>query len=170
MYRFGYLLVPCCVAVVLTAIVASDDAFWLRRVLALEAFVWVGKISYGIYLWHVPIFRIMAFVGLRGRLQISLGTAASVAVAALSYYTVEAYFHRLKSRYDGEEATRAPIRHGPPAGRRGPAAQRPRGRGPERWSCQSPRAPRCARRPLAATGRGALRTYLEVTMQLGTRV
>jgi peptidoglycan/LPS O-acetylase OafA/YrhL len=53
--------------------------------------VWLGKMSYGIYLWHYPI--IVALLGKMPAAQLAAITlAASVLLAAFSYYTVEAWF------------------------------------------------------------------------------
>lgn len=95
MYELGYFLVPLCVAVLLTSIVTGEE-WWFRKFLALPAMAWTGRISYGIYLWHVPVYRLMAEHGFRGRYQLTLGTLVTVGLSALSYYTVERVARRKK--------------------------------------------------------------------------
>jgi peptidoglycan/LPS O-acetylase OafA/YrhL len=67
---------------------------------------WIGRISYGIYLYHVLVFfllpplpeavqRVLAVVHARNLSRI--GTV--LAVAALSYYAIERPFLRMKSRF-----------------------------------------------------------------------
>jgi peptidoglycan/LPS O-acetylase OafA/YrhL len=60
----------------------------VRRALAHPAPAYVGKMSYGIYLWHYPIFVYMS-----GRYAwyeiLLLGGAASLVLAILSYHSVE---------------------------------------------------------------------------------
>jgi peptidoglycan/LPS O-acetylase OafA/YrhL len=64
------------------------------------ALVWLGRMSYGVYLWHYPLFS-----WLRDRttwdLVLLAGVPASVALAALSFYTLEAWVTRWRS---GREA------------------------------------------------------------------
>jgi peptidoglycan/LPS O-acetylase OafA/YrhL len=93
----GYFLAAVSVAVLIAAVVTNDDTFWFRRVLALPPMVWVGRISYGIYLWHIPVFEMMGHYGWGGAI-VHRGIPITVAVAASSYYSVEAYFRRRKER------------------------------------------------------------------------
>jgi peptidoglycan/LPS O-acetylase OafA/YrhL len=69
----------------------------LRTIFSLRPLPYLGKLSYGIYLWHYPIF-----VYLREQHghwhAFLIGVPVSVALAALSYHTVEAYFRRQPQR------------------------------------------------------------------------
>lgn len=56
--------------------------------------VWIGKMSYGIYLWHYPIIYWMRKVELQWWIQLALSALLSVIAAALSYYIVEQRFYR----------------------------------------------------------------------------
>jgi peptidoglycan/LPS O-acetylase OafA/YrhL len=66
------------------------------RLLTWGPFVQVGIISYGLYLWHVPILREgrRLVAGLPQALQIELLVAASIAVAAVSHRWIELPFMR----------------------------------------------------------------------------
>jgi peptidoglycan/LPS O-acetylase OafA/YrhL len=73
--------------------------WWADRVLASPPMVWIGRLSYSLYLWSVPT---VAEVGRRGGsiplgLRVVVATALSFALAAASYYLVEKRF-RLPSR------------------------------------------------------------------------
>jgi len=77
------------VLILIPAVVAGDDR-GPRRLLAWPLLAWMGLISYGIYLWHMPI---LAELHQRGvddwPTLIALGVTLAVACATASYYLVE---------------------------------------------------------------------------------
>ena len=52
-YRGGIALVSVLTALLIAVLVVPNT--WVARLLQLEPFVWIGKRSYGMYLWHYPI-------------------------------------------------------------------------------------------------------------------
>ena len=65
----------------------------LSRLLSQRALCYLGRISYGIYLWHWPLFGILGW---------RIGLPVSVVVAALSYRYVELPFLRRKRQNASE--------------------------------------------------------------------
>ncbi len=62
----------------------------LRRVLGHSAFVWIGKRSYSLYLWHWPVFVVLRWtIGIDDVATRVAGVALSFALAAISYRWVE---------------------------------------------------------------------------------
>jgi peptidoglycan/LPS O-acetylase OafA/YrhL len=61
---------------------------WLR---------WVGRRSYGLYLWHWPIYEVARLIPFQSVVA-PCAILASVAVAALSYRFIESPFLRMKDR------------------------------------------------------------------------
>ncbi|MEA3019123.1 MAG: hypothetical protein QOI47_647 [Actinomycetota bacterium] len=91
----GFLIAGILTAVVVDAVVSGDGG---PRLLSWPPLVAIGRRSYGLYLWHVPI--LWAFER-DGRLSVGdavLGVAAAAVATALSYRYVEVPFLRLKSR------------------------------------------------------------------------
>jgi peptidoglycan/LPS O-acetylase OafA/YrhL len=90
-FRAGLLILVAVAAVLVVAPVALDQGSLVARALAWRPLVWLGAISYGVYLWHWPIF--LALNGERtgwsgGRL-FALRCAATIAVAAASWWLLE---------------------------------------------------------------------------------
>jgi len=120
-YLGGLAVVNASVAVMIGALVCSPRAA-VRSALEFRPLVWVGRISYGLYLWHFPVYfaveRVVSrypLLGgwLRGVLQVAL----AVALAAVSYYLLERPALRLKRRF-------YPSAHPQPAPALAPVAER----------------------------------------------
>jgi peptidoglycan/LPS O-acetylase OafA/YrhL len=79
---------------ILIAVQTPHSQAW--AMLSRAPLVWLGKISYGLYLWHYPIFRYLR-EGHHWSEQLMIGLPLSVALAALSYYTVEAWGARRRA-------------------------------------------------------------------------
>ncbi len=83
------------VLVVLPAALGTDGGGWVRRLLAWRPLAWIGLISYGIYLWHLPLANeINSWLGPKvddfGFPAVTVATfAAATLAASLSYYLVE---------------------------------------------------------------------------------
>ncbi len=84
------------VGLMLPAVFGHERRGGVRRFMALPVMVWLGAISYGIYLWHWPVLLELDKWGLASVTAVHpylrWGGAAlvlSVAIGALSYYLVE---------------------------------------------------------------------------------
>jgi peptidoglycan/LPS O-acetylase OafA/YrhL len=90
MYRGGFALFAVAVAVVITAAVLPGPSP-VRAFLALPPLVWIGRISYGLYLWHWPIQLALTpqRVGIDGVGLDLLRVGATVAIATASFYLIE---------------------------------------------------------------------------------
>jgi peptidoglycan/LPS O-acetylase OafA/YrhL len=91
-----YLYLAVAFGVVLPALFGDHTHGWVRRVLANRALLYVGLISYGVYLYQFAVLQQLERWGFAdvasGRwawLWLVVGIAASVALASLSYYAVE---------------------------------------------------------------------------------
>jgi peptidoglycan/LPS O-acetylase OafA/YrhL len=100
LYCGGFALIALgTVAVIINALLFPSP---LTRLFELPALVWVGKISYGLYLWHFPIFEAARQL-LEGRLHPVFYEAfrfATVFVVAIaSYYIIEKPFLKRKQGF-----------------------------------------------------------------------
>jgi peptidoglycan/LPS O-acetylase OafA/YrhL len=90
-FRHGLLIVVAIAAVLVVAPVALEQRGAVARLLARRPLVWLGTISYGIYLWHWPIFLALngERTGWAGLPLFGARCAATVAVAAASWWLIE---------------------------------------------------------------------------------
>lgn len=82
------------VAAVLSAtVVAALDLgprSWPSRLLSIAALAWAGRnLSYGMYLWHYPVIRLLSDLGVTDDHLLPAGLTATVAAALASYALVE---------------------------------------------------------------------------------
>jgi len=93
LYRGGFLLHAVLFAALLLGVScgAAAQAGWLARLLTLRPVRWFGQLSYGLYLWHWPVYIALG----PDRVHLSrwpltvIRVAATIAAASLSYYLVE---------------------------------------------------------------------------------
>ncbi|NNN31437.1 acyltransferase [Streptomyces sp. S3(2020)] len=96
-YTVGFLGVAATSATLVAGLELRPDT-WLSRLLSWEPLAWIGRnLSYGIYLWHYPVVRLLASLGVQdGRLSATV--VLTVTMALLSYYLVERPFLRRAQR------------------------------------------------------------------------
>ena len=80
----------------------------LEAVLSSRSVVWIGRRSYGAYLWHWPIFRAFSTIAYHSKVQeaalIVSEFALTLVVVAASWRFVEKPALRLKERFQRTEA------------------------------------------------------------------
>ncbi|OBI81979.1 acyltransferase family protein [Mycobacterium sp. E740] len=90
-FRSGLLIVVALAAALVVGAAAMDQDGPLARVLAWRPLVLLGAISYGVYLWHWPIFLVIngERTGWSGWSLFALRCAATLGLAALSWWLLE---------------------------------------------------------------------------------
>ena len=90
LYQGGFLLVALATAGVILLVVLRPRAV-VSRVLSLGALGYIGRISYGLYLYHYPLFLMIdnQHTGLTGVTLLVARLGATAAVAVASYHLIE---------------------------------------------------------------------------------
>jgi peptidoglycan/LPS O-acetylase OafA/YrhL len=109
LYEGGLTVVAVLSAAIIAAVLLAPEA-GLARALTWRPLRYVGTISYGLYLWHLPVlFAVRSALPRTSNLVVApLMVAISLALAALSYQYLEQPFLRLKERLRGGSVQRYP--------------------------------------------------------------
>jgi peptidoglycan/LPS O-acetylase OafA/YrhL len=100
LFTIGWPVLELSLAIVIFRLIAWDHTI-LHQLLAFPPVVWIGRLSYGLYLWHFPIIEKAGAWTALGRLRIPVAFLLTFGVATLSFYLVEQPFLRLKSQFEG---------------------------------------------------------------------
>ena len=95
LYQGGCAGVAAATGAVLAAVLVAPRG-GLARLFSLPTVSYVGRISYGLYLWHWPVFLVAdhARTGLSGTSLLGVRVGASLVVAAASYHLLEVPIRR----------------------------------------------------------------------------
>jgi peptidoglycan/LPS O-acetylase OafA/YrhL len=90
LYPYGFLLLDAATACLIAAVVLRPGT-WANRVLRLPPLQAIGQISYGVYLWHFPLFLWLttSSTGLSGAHLLMFRVGVTFLVSAASYVFVE---------------------------------------------------------------------------------
>jgi len=110
LYWGGSFIVAVCAGLMILGLVTSDHNR-LSAVFSHPVLLWLGKRSYGLYVWHWPVFYLCASFQ-RPALAIPCGVIGALVAAALSYQFIELPFLRMKARFSPRLVTQ---RHKNPA-------------------------------------------------------
>ena len=102
MMSFGFTVLAFVCAALILAVLANDG--WVARLMRWQPMQYVGKRSYGLYVYHAPMFvvferwRVAGDVGSNVAVTAG-GVLATVAIAEISYRTIEAWARRGSARF-----------------------------------------------------------------------
>ena len=96
-YRGGFLLADALVALIILGVSLAPRGL-PARALSVAPLVYVGRISYGLYLWHWPIFLVLdeSRTGLTGWSLFGLRCVVTFGFALMSWYLVETPIRQMK--------------------------------------------------------------------------
>lgn len=100
-FRHGLLIIVAAAAVLVIVPVALDQYGWVARALGWRPLVALGAISYGVYLWHWPLFLILngERTGLTGWSLVALRFGVTIALAWVSWRFVEQPVRRWRPQH-----------------------------------------------------------------------
>jgi peptidoglycan/LPS O-acetylase OafA/YrhL len=87
-FEYGMFLAAVCSALVVQHLVTSTEGLMVR-VLSLRLLVTIGMVSYGLYLYHFPVFMAVQHEGYPHLEQHALEIVITVALTAFSWFVVE---------------------------------------------------------------------------------
>jgi peptidoglycan/LPS O-acetylase OafA/YrhL len=113
-YYFGSMLCGVIPGTVLMTMLIRSSGTICHRIFERPEAIFLGRIFYGIYLWHLPILNFMDSYGVGWRYRLLFGLPLSIAFATLSYAYVERYFLRRRTTF-ARPQPQAPFADGAPA-------------------------------------------------------
>jgi peptidoglycan/LPS O-acetylase OafA/YrhL len=108
-FEGGFTLIAVAFAIMIAALL--ETSWSLRRVLTLAPLRSMGRVSYGLYIWHLPVWFAVARAtqGWSDPARFTLAIVLTALPVALSWHLVERPFLRLKDRLEARAAP--PVGH-----------------------------------------------------------
>lgn len=94
---------------------AVVEKSWLKKILELPPLIYIGKISYGLYLYHMPLLTFLGELGFRSWTRLAIIGPITLAVSMLSYKYLESPFLNLKDKFIAAPESTQPGFAGPVA-------------------------------------------------------
>lgn len=106
LYYWQMPVIQLCAAVVILHLTCAR-AGAARAFFQIPPLLYLGKISYGVYLWHVPVLLLVIDYKLPGHFMLICVVTGAMAAASASYYLVERPVLRLKKHLSAKHASPA---------------------------------------------------------------
>ena len=108
LWSYGWSLIALSSAFIILFVLTNSENI-VTRLLRTKGVVFTGKISYGLYLWHYPIFNYLHdYTALGVNVKCIIGVSLSYVVSSLSFYIIEQPLLRYKDLL-GRKTVQAPL-------------------------------------------------------------
>lgn len=97
-FTFGDTLTALATATIIANVI-SNQGDLMNSLLRLKPLAFLGTISYGLYLWHVPLLFILREQGISDHLLLMVLPSVTIGISTLSYYLVERPILRLRDNF-----------------------------------------------------------------------
>lgn len=101
MHEGGFTILATATALLLINLVLTEKGT-LHVLLNWKLLVWIGRISYGLYLWHYPMFKWIKYVSAPWPVKLAVALLGTFGAASVSFYVVERPLLQLKKRFAPE--------------------------------------------------------------------
>ena len=111
LYYYGFTVIALLAAALILEVMLSPQSV-LKRFLEMKWLVWIGSVSYGLYVWHWPIFYVMTYrYRCNGWTVILVGTPLAFLVTVLSYYGMERRILQFKNHFTNDSLSKEATPH-----------------------------------------------------------
>lgn len=94
----GWSLLDCLAMIAIVSLVVAPLPVF-KAAMNFSPLRWTGRISYGLYIWHLPVFFYCRNLPVNEPSQSLIAIVLSYTIATISFYGMERYFLRLKDRF-----------------------------------------------------------------------
>lgn len=112
MFYFGYCAIEVMSGILLLHALLNESSP-IPRLLRTAPMVWIGTVSYGLYLYHYPIFHVLRASRVDYGTILIVGSVATFSLAALSFHYVEKPILKLKRHFAPAGAPKSVLANSP---------------------------------------------------------